>query len=122
MMKKCLLLCLLMTVFNFSYSQNILTITSDQLKTTNLIFAEHYKLSKTVPLLNSKINNLELINKSWERTDSINNILLLQYKDTIEYKNKSINNLNKSLKVKDKIITYGASGSLIAILLCLLLK
>lgn len=106
------------------YSQNTstITITSEQLKTTNLIFAEHQKLSKTVPLLKSKITNLELINKSWEKTDSVRRVQLLYYGNIIEDKNRSIEGLNKSLKKKQNIIKYGAAGSCVLILLCLLLK
>lgn len=106
------------------YSQNTstITITSEQLKTTNLIFAEHQKLSKTVPLLKSQITNLELINKSWEKTDSVRRVQLLYYGNIIEDKNRSIEGLNKSLKRKQNIIKYGAAGSCVLILLCLLLK
>ena len=106
------------------YSQNTstVTITSEQLKTTNLIFAEHQMLSETVPLLKSKITNLELINKSWEKTDSIHRVQLLYYGNIIEDKNRSIEGLNKSLKKKQNIIKYGTAGSCVLILLCLLLK
>ena len=106
------------------YSQNTstITITSEQLKTTNLIFAEHQKLSKTVPLLKSQITNLELINKSWEKTDSVRRVQLLYYGNIIEDKNRSIEGLNKSLKKEQNIIKYGAAGSCVLILLCLLLK
>ena len=106
------------------YSQNTstITITSEQLKTTNLIFAEHQKLSKTVPLLKSQITNLELINKSWEKTDSVRRVQLLYYGNIIEDKNRSIEGLNKSLKKKQNIIKYGTAGSCVLILLCLLLK
>ena len=106
------------------YSQNTstITITSEQLKTTNLIFAEHQKLSKTVPLLKRQITNLELINKSWEKTDSVRRVQLLYYGNIIEDKNRSIEGLNKSLKKEQNIIKYGAAGSCVLILLCLLLK
>lgn len=99
------------------YSQNI-TITSEQLKTANLIFVEHQKLSKTVPLLEQQITNLELINRSWERTDSIRQI---QINKIVEEKNKSIDNLKKTLKTKQNIIKYGALSS-VAIILCLLIN
>ena len=92
------------------------------MKTTNLIFAEHQKLSETVPLLKSQITNLELINKSWEKTDSVRRVQLLYYGNIIEDKNRSIEGLNKSLKKKQNVIKYGAAGSCVLILLCLLLK
>lgn len=87
-----------------------------------MIFAEHQKLSETVPLLNKRITNLELINKSWEKTDSLRRVQLLYYGNIIEDKNRSIEGLNKSLKKKQNVIKYGAAGSCVLILLCLLLK
>ena len=92
------------------------------MKIANLIFAEHQKLSETVPLLRSQITNLELINKSWEKTDSVHRVQLLYYGNIIEDKNRSIEDLNKSLKKKQNVIKYGAAGSCVLILLCLLLK
>lgn len=103
------------------YSQNII-ITSEQLKTANLIFTEHQMLLETIPLLENKISNLELINKSWEHTDSIYKIQLSYYKNSLEDKNKTIKDLNKSIKNKQNTIKYGAAGSCIIIVLCLLLK
>lgn len=97
-------------------------ITSEQLRTTNLIFLEHKKFSEQVPLLESKIYNLEKINKSWEHTDSIRKIQLLYCHQEIEKRNKSIDNLNKSLNKKQNIIEYGACASVITIILCLFLK
>lgn len=124
MRRKCLLLCLAVTVSIYAFSQNTstITITSEQLRITNLIFAEHQKLSETVPLLESQIANLELINKSWEKTDSIHRVQLLYYGNIIEDKNRSIEGLNKSLKKKQNVIKYGAASSYVLILLCLLLK
>ena len=124
MRRKCLLLCLVVTVSIYAFSQNTstITITSEQLRITNLIFAEHQKLSETVPLLESQIANLELINKSWEKTDSIHRVQLLYYGNIIEDKNRSIEGLNKSLKKKQNVIKYGAASSYVLILLCLLLK
>ena len=47
---------------------------------------------------------------------------LLYYGNIIEDKNRSIEGLNKSLKKKQNVIKYGAAGSCVLILLCLLLK
>lgn len=87
-----------------------------------MIFAEHQKLSKTVPLLNKQITNLELINKSWQRTDSVRKVQLGYCEDVIADKNRSIEGLNKSLKRKQNVIKYGAVGSCVLVALCLLLK
>lgn len=112
----------MMIVPIWCYSQDTLKITSEQLRITNLIFLEHKKFSEQVPLLENKIYNLEQINKSWENTDSIRKSQLLYYDQEIEKRNKSIDNLNKSLNKEQNIIKYGACASVIAIVLCLFLK
>ena len=122
MIKKLLLLCLVLIVSTSSFSQDTLKITSDQLRTANLVFLEHKKFSEQIPLLNQQITNLEQINESWKQTDSIRKSQLLYSNQVIEDKNKSIEGLNKSLKRKDSIIKYGGTASVLTIILCLLLK
>lgn len=124
MMRRYLLLCLVLIVSICCSSQNTskIIITSEQLKTANLIFVEHEKLTKSLPLFEERITNLELINKSWERTDSIRRAKLLYFDKLIKDKNRSIEDLNKSLKKKQKVIRYGAAGSCVLIIACLLLK
>lgn len=113
----------ILLLFHISvYSQDTLKITSEQLRITNLIFVEHKKFSEEIPLLNQQISNLEQINKSWERTDSIRQSQLLYCNQVIEDKNKSIEGLNKSLKKKNNTIKYGGTLSVLTIVLCLLLK
>lgn len=104
------------------YSQDTLKITSEQLRITNLIFIEHKKFSEQIPLLESEIYNLEQINKSWEKTDSIRKSQILYCNQEIEERNKKIDNLNKSLNKRQNIIKYGACASVVAIVLCLFLK
>lgn len=96
-------------------------ITSEQLKTTNLIFAEHKKLSETVHLLNTKVDNLEFINRSLIDQDSINKIKLQTSIKVLEYQDDRIAELQNTLSKKQKIINWGSSVStLIIIILCLL--
>ena len=90
----------------------LVTITAKQLKTANLIFLEHEKLSKEVPLLNEKISNLEKINSIWQHTDSIRKSNELKYIETINNNNSKI----KQLK-KDKKILLGTSFTSIALFL-----
>lgn len=90
----------------------LVTITDKQLKTANLIFLEHEKLSKEVPLLNEKISNLEKINSTWQHTDSIRKSNELKYIKTINDNNSKI----KQLK-KDKNILLGTSFTSIALFL-----
>lgn len=86
--KRYLISFLILTVSICSFSQNTsnVIITSEQLRVTNLIFAEHKKFSETIPLLNEEIVNLKLINRSLERTDSIRKLQLTYYGDVIKIK------------------------------------
>lgn len=117
-----LLLCLMILLPTYSFSQttSTITITPEQLKTTNLIFLEHEKYTKEVPLLNNKIETLEEINKSWLHTDSIRRINEKQYNAIIKKDSIKITQLQSSHK-KYKVVTK-ISIILNIILACLLVK
>lgn len=117
-----LLLCLMILLPTYSFSQttSTITITPEQLKTTNLIFLEHEKYTKEVPLLNKKIETLEEINKSWLHTDSIRRINEKQYNIIIKKDSIKITQLQSSRK-KYKVVTK-ISIILNIILACLLVK
>ena len=102
------------------YSQDTsrITITSDQLRTANLIFAEHKEFSRLVPLIRQENTNLQIINKTWERTDSIKTSQINQQYKMIEKQNENIDKLKKSIKVRNTVTGI----SLITALLCLLLN
>lgn len=102
------------------YSQDTskITITSDQLRTANLIFAEHKEFSRLVPLIQQENTNLQTINKTWERTDSIKTSQINQQYKMIEKQNENIDKLKKSIKVRNTV----TGVSLITALLCLLLN
>lgn len=102
------------------YSQDTsrITITSDQLRTANLIFAEHKEYSQLVPLIQQENTNLQIINKTWERTDSIKTYQINQQYKMIEKQNENIDKLKKSIKVRNTV----TGVSLITALLCLLLN
>jgi hypothetical protein len=102
------------------YSQDTsrITITSDQLRTANLIFAEHKEYSQLVPLIQQENTNLQTINKTWERTDSIKTSQINQQYKMIEKQNENIDKLKKSIKVRNTV----TGVSLITALLCLLLN
>lgn len=112
--------CLLMTLCSSMYSQDTsrITITSDQLRTANLIFAEHKEFSRLVPLIQQENANLQIINKTWERTDSIKTSQINQQYKMIERQNENIDKLKKSMKVRNTV----TGVSLITALLCLLLN
>ena len=105
-----------------SQNTSTVTITNEQLRIANIIFAEHKKFSETIPLLNREISNLKLINKSWEKTDSLRKLQLTCYGNLLQDKDKSIENMTESIKRKQKVIKYGAAGSCVLIVLCLLLR
>ena len=117
-----LLLCLMILLPTYSFSQttSTITITPEQLKTTNLIFLEHEKYTKEVPLLNKKIETLEKINKSWLHTDSIRRINEKQYNAIIKKDSIRITQLQSSHK-KYKVVTK-ISIIVNIILACLLVK
>ena len=117
-----LLLCLMILLPTYSFSQttSTITITPEQLKTTNLIFLEHEKYTKEVPLLNKKIETLEEINKSWLHTDSIRRINEKQYDAIIKKDSIKITQLQSSHK-KYKVVTK-ISIIVNIILACLLVK
>ena len=102
------------------YSQDTsrITITSDQLRTANLIFAEHKEFSRLVPLIRQENTNLQIINKTWERTDSIKTSQINQQYKMIKKQNENIDKLKKSIKVRNTV----TGVSLITALLCLLLN
>lgn len=117
-----LLLCLMILLPTYSFSQttSTITITPEQLKTTNLIFLEHEKYTREVPLLNKKIETLEKINKSWLHTDSIRRINEKQYNAIIKKDSIKITQLQSSHK-KYKVVTK-ISIIVNIILACLLVK
>ena len=109
-----------MTVCFSIHSQNTstITITSDQLRTANLIFAEHKEYSKLIPLLQLENSKLVEINKSWERTDSIKNIQIYQKNKMITEQNIDMNRL----QITSKTCGTVAGISILVTVLCLLLK
>ena len=109
-----------MTLCSSTYSQDTsrIIITSDQLRTANLIFAEHKEYSQLVPLIRQENANLQLINKTCERTDSIKTYQINQQSKMIERQNENIDKLKKSIKVRNTV----TGVCLITALLCLLLN
>ncbi len=73
-----------------------------------------------IPLLNTKIDNLEFINRSLIEQDSINKIQLNTSINIIEIQEQNIGELNDKLKKKQKIINWGSIGTVVIIILCLL--
>lgn len=98
----------------------VVVITPIQLKTANLIFAEHEMLSKKVPLLESKITNLETINSNWSQIDSLRSNQVTMYKEALATRDKDLKRLNKSLKTAKYVASGSILTTIILALLCVL--
>ena len=134
--KIALTLCLLLTVCFSANSQPIsrsiipsdsikitrITITSDQLRTANLIFAEHKELSTLVPLLQQENTNLRIVNQTWERTDSLRRSQIYQKNQLISQQAREIDKMEKSMNTSLAISGSVTGVAIIVTILCLCLK
>ena len=127
-MKRFIILFLLITLVRIiSFSQitstdSIVYITPEQLKITNLIFAEHSKLKYENYLLNKQIHLYKLDN---QYLDSINQLQLQKYSDIINSYEVQVTNLNKSLDNTNKSFQIWKIGSItvgVGLILWLILK
>jgi len=119
MIKRYLLFCLILIVPILSISQTTsdsIKISSEQLRTTNLIFAEHAKLSSQVLLLQDEVRNLEKVDSLWLETDSIRREQINQYATVVKQQEAKIKKVKKWSRFKDYII-----GGLTIFGICLLL-
>lgn len=115
-----LTLCLLMIACSSIHSQDTskITITSDQLRTANLIFAEHKQYSQLVPLLQKENLNLQTINQTWVRTDSIKSAQLYQKNQIISEQLIDMDRMRKTIKVGGTV----TGVSVLITVLCLILR
>src|SRR5574344_1003059 len=93
---------------------SVIVLTPRQAKITNLIFAEHYKWSKEVPLLNNQLNSYKNLINNYNKVDSLHIKEISLLKDQNNESIKNIKNLNKIL-ITYKIVGY--SGGLLLFLL-----
>ena len=92
---------------NLSISQTTsdsIKISSEQLRTTNLIFAEHAKLSNQVLLLENQIRNFEKVDSIWLHTDSIRREQISEYEQVIQKQENKLNKIKKWSIFKNYII------------------
>ena len=86
------------------------SITSTQLKETNLIFAEHHKLLIENQLLSEQLNNYKEDNKLLIRADSVRQAQIKAYKDWNKSLTKDLNKKNRTLffwKIGGIIVSSG---------------
>lgn len=134
MRKFVILSCLILLTTITCFSQNILVnesndtvvlITPQQLKETNLIFAEHQKLLVEKKLLLNQLNNYKLDNDLLSYSDSIKSLQVDNYKNLANSYNIQIEELNQEVQEKNKsLLTWKISSITISVglLVWLLLK
>ena len=125
------LISLLMTTTSFSQTTLITTendtmvcITPQQLKTANLIFLEHSKLSKENEVMQSQINALKFLYEDELRIDSLYEDALAELSLTIEQRDKDIKRQEKLTRRAKRWTNVwqviGWSSSLTLLLVCIL--
>lgn len=100
-------------------------ITSDQLKSANLIFVEHKKLLEENKLLNLQIQNYQTKTNYLLKTDSLRTAQITNYQYLNESYATRIEDLNKAIKRKNRAVTCWKIGGItvsIGLILFLLLK
>ena len=134
MRKFVILSCLILLTTITCFSQNILVdesndtvvlITPQQLKETNLIFAEHQKLLVEKKLLLNQLNNYKLDNDLLSYSDSIKSLQVDNYKNLSNSYSIQIEELNQEVQEKNKsLLTWKISSITISVglLVWLLLK
>ena len=134
MRKFVILSCLILLTTITCFSQNILVnesndtvvlITPQQLKETNLIFAEHQKLLMEKKLLLNQLNNYKLDNDLLSYSDSIKSLQVDNYKNLTNSYSIQIEKLNQEVQEKNKsLLTWKISSITISVglLVWLLLK
>ncbi len=111
-----LLISLLLPIKSLSQSiskDSVLILNPEQVKTINLIFAEHEKFSKDIPLLKTEISTLQSANQNLTKIDS------LRVQEINQYKN-NIKQLKKSIKTKNMLNAGLGTGFLLSLLILII--
>ena len=106
-----LLLITLLTAIT-SFSQTI-SIGTEQLKETNLIFIEHRKLLEENALLYKQLDNFRKSYNILTQIDSVRVKEIAEYKEIVNDRNKQIESLNKEINAKDKAFKGWRIGSIL---------
>ena len=106
-----LLLITLLTAIT-SFSQTI-SIGTEQLKETNLIFIEHRKLLEENALLYKQLDNFRKSYNILTQIDSTRIKEIAEYKEIVNDGNKQIESLNKEINAKDKAFKGWRIGSIL---------
>lgn len=118
-------ICFSQTISTKINLDSIVSITSEQLKYTNLIFVEHEKLLIENDLLNNKINNLQNQLEISENVNLLKTNQISQYENLTNNYSKQVKDLNKRISKKNKTILgleIGCVTVSVGVVLLLLLK
>lgn len=118
-------ICFSQTTSTETSPDSIVSITSEQLKYTNLIFVEHEKLLTENNLLTTQIGNYQSKLKLAEETDSLRVSQISEHKKLNEAYTLQIKDLNQDISKKNKTILglkIGCVTVSVGILLLLLLR
>lgn len=106
-----LLLITLLTAIT-SFSQTI-SIGTEQLKETNLIFIEHRKLLEENALLYKQLDNFQKSYNILTQIDSTRIKEIAEYKEIVNDGNKQIESLNKEIDAQNKAFKGWRIGSIL---------
>lgn len=109
------------TTYPKNLNDSLVIITAEQLKQTNLIFAEHDYLTNENVLLKNKIGLQDSLIYNYSQIDSIQKNNIIKLTEEVDFANNEVNKLKKQFKIY-KPVAYISSGALITTLLILLLK
>lgn len=119
------IICFSSTISEATKQDSIVSITSDQLKYTNLIFVEHKKLLEENKLLSQKIEDYQVKVDYLQQTDSLRVAQMYNYQIINKAYVEQIEGLNKTIRRKNRTITYWKIGGVtvtVGLLLFLLLR
>lgn len=109
------------TTYPKNLNDSLVIITAEQLKQTNLIFAEHDYLTNENVLLKNKIGLQDSLIYNYSKIDSIQKNNIIKLIEEVDFANNEVNKLKRQFKIY-KPVAYISSGALITTLLILLLK
>ena len=109
------------TTYPRNLNDSLVIITAEQLKQTNLIFAEHEFLTEENLILKDKINLQDSLIYNYSKIDSIQKNNIIKLTSEVDFANNKINKLEKQCKYY-KPVAYISSSALVISLLILLLK
>jgi len=109
------------TTYPRNLNDSLVIITAEQLKQTNLIFAEHEFLTEENLILKDKINLQDSLIYNYSKIDSIQKNNIIKLTSEVDFANNKINKLEKQFKYY-KPVAYISSSALVISLLILLLK